>query len=181
MKDITKRKIILLLSAGFGLAFARTPKQYFKVIDSTNKAFMDVKKKDLVRLVKEFRHERLVEFRENQDGTIKIVLTENGKRKALIYDIDNLQINKPKKWDKKWRMVIFDIPDKKKKAREALRYKLKELGFYQFQKSVFVLPYECENEINFISEVFEVGKHIRIVTAEKITNEAELKLQFELF
>ena len=56
--------------------------------------------------------------------------------------------------DGEWRIVIFDIPEKFKKAREALRMKLKELGFLELQKSVFIFPYECEDEINFIVEVF---------------------------
>jgi phenylacetic acid degradation operon negative regulatory protein len=43
-------------------------------------------------------------------------------------------------WDRKWRVVIFDIPEIDKKAREHLRQKLVSLGFGKLQKSVYVSP-----------------------------------------
>ena len=60
-------------------------------------------------------------------------------------------------WDKKWRLVIFDIPEKKKPAREALREKLKDLGFAKLQDSVWVTPFPCENEIKLIKLVFNLS------------------------
>ena len=50
----------------------------------------------------------------------------------------------------------FDIPEKLKRAREVLRDKLKDIGFIELQKSVFAHPFECEDEINFIVEVFQI-------------------------
>lgn len=86
-------------------------------------------------------------------------------------------------WDKKWRILIFDIPTKPKiynQAREALRRKIKGLGFYQMQKSVWVYPYECEDEILFIAELFQVQKHIEIITAEKLLHAEAIKRKFGL-
>lgn len=80
-----------------------------------------------------------------------------------------------------WRIVIFDIPDRFKKAREALRKKLKDLGFIKLQESVFVLPYECENEINFIIEVFLIRSFVRFIRVKSFTNEEQVRLGFELF
>ncbi len=180
MRTSTKKKILLLLSAGLALSLTRSPQKYYKIIKTTHNAFKDLDRKYLIRLIKEFKYERLVDFKENRDGTIKIVLTEDGTKKVLKYNIDEIKIKLPKQWDKKWRLVIFDIPDKKKQRRELLRSKLKELGFMLYQKSVFVLPYECENEINFVTEFFQLRPYVRLVTATKITNEAELKLKFEL-
>jgi len=77
--------------------------------------------------------------------------------------------------------VIFDIPDRFKKAREALRKKLKDLGFIKLQESVFVLPYECENEINFIIEVFLIRSFVRFIRVKSFTNEEQVRLGFELF
>ena len=54
-------------------------------------------------------------------------------------------------------MIIFDIPEKKKSAREALRDKLKDLGFAKLQDSVWITPFPCENEINFIKLVFDLS------------------------
>jgi DNA-binding transcriptional regulator PaaX len=79
--------------------------------------------------------------------------------------------------------LIFDIPTKPKiynQAREALRNKIKKLGFYQMQKSVWAYPYECEDEILFVAEIFQVQRHIEIITADKVMHENILKRKFGL-
>jgi CRISPR-associated endonuclease Cas2 len=78
-------------------------------------------------------------------------------------------------------MVIFDIPEKKKRAREALRNKLKDLGFKELQKSVFIHPYECEDEIDFITKVFEIRPYIRFARLDMFTNEEQFKIKFKLY
>lgn len=142
--------------------------------------FKKIDRRVLQRIVREFYRDRLVDFKEDGDGGVQIILTEQGIKKALRYNIDTISIREPKKWDGKWRLVVFDIPEKMKKAREALRDKLRKLGFYQLQKSVFVFPFACHDEINFIVEFFELRPHVRIMTVLDVTNEAELKLHFEL-
>lgn len=178
-RDIAK-KVLLLLAAGVALSLNRSPRGYFKILHGVQQAWHDIEKQKLLRLAREFRHGRLVAFKENYDNTVNITLTEDGEKKALRYKIDELRITPPNTWDRKWRLVTFDIPDKKKNAREAMRQKLKELGFYRLQKSVFIYPYECTNEINFINEVFEIRPYVTLVEATKITNEAALKLKFKL-
>ncbi|MEK9182320.1 MAG: hypothetical protein AAB781_01875, partial [Patescibacteria group bacterium] len=64
--------------------------------------------------------------------------------------------------------------------REALRMKLKELGFLELQKSVFIFPYECEDEINFIVEVFLIRPFVRFVQAKSFTNEEQLRIKFDI-
>jgi len=77
-----------------------------------------------------------------------------------------MEIKKTSQWDRKWRIVFFDIPEKHRRARDALREKLKEIGFREFQQSVFIQPYPCTDEINFL--------------VDKITNEPELLIRFKL-
>lgn len=180
MKATTRKKLLLLLASGIGLSLARTPKQYLRVIKETHKTFKEIDKRSLLRSVNKFKFERIVSFKEAPDNTVSIILTEAGKKKALKYKLDDLKINNPRKWDKKWRLVIFDIPEKKKNAREALRSMLKRLGLYQLQRSCFVYPHNCEDEINFVIEMFEIRTYVSIIEATKITNEASLKLKFEL-
>ena len=108
-------------------------------------------------------------------------MTKEGENKALRFKIDEMEIKKPPKWDGEWRIVIFDIPDRFKKAREALRNKLKDLGFLKLQESVFVFPYECEDEINFITEVFLVRPFVRFMRVKSFTNEEQIRVNFGLF
>ncbi|MEK7589761.1 MAG: CRISPR-associated endonuclease Cas2 [Patescibacteria group bacterium] len=181
MKRDTKQKILLFLSAGISLSLARTPRNYFKILRDIPKEWKKIKRDRLYRVVKEFYQERLIDYKENKDGLIKIVLTKEGEKKALRFKIDEIEIKKPAKWDKEWRVVIFDIPDRFKKAREALRKKLKDLGFMKLQESVFVFPYECEDEINFIVEVFLIRPFVRFMRVKSFTNEEQTRLNFGLF
>lgn len=176
----TKQKILLLLLAGIALGFSRSPRNYFKILESVSQDWRKINREKLYRAMREFYKERMVDYKEKSDGTVEIVLTENGRKKALQFKIDEMKIKKPKRWDKIWRIVIFDIPERRKAAREALRKKLKELGFQELQKSVFIHSYECEDEINFIIEVFDLRSYVRFLRVNSITNEAQLKIRFNL-
>ena len=116
----------------------------------------------------------------NKDGTISIILSEKGKKAAKIYSIDNLKIDKPKKWDGNWRMVIFDIPERIKKVREALRMHLRNLGFYELQKSVFIYPLPCAEEINQIIDFYDISEYVRILMVHSLDNEDELRNEFKI-
>lgn len=176
-----KQKILLLLLSGVALGLSRSPKGYFKILKSIPDDLLQIKTERLYRIVREFYNDRLVDYKEDEYGFVKIILTKEGQTKALKFKIDDMKIKKPPKWDREWRIVIFDIPEKLKKAREALRLKLKELGFQELQKSVFILPYECENEINFIMEIFKIRPFVRFVRVKSFTNEEQIKIKFGLF
>lgn len=110
---------------------------------------------------------------EERGHQVYISLTKEGRRKAGRFQIDSLKINKSKKWDGKWRVVIFDIAQLKKMQRNALREKLKELGFRQLQKSVLVCPHECKDEIELLREFFALSKNeMRLIIAESIEEDS---------
>ena len=96
-------------------------------------------------------------------------------------ELSKLKITKPARWDKKWRVVIFDIPDKSfKRGRDALRSKLKEWNFYQLQKSVWVCPWPCENEIRTVVDLYELTLYTNIIVAETIENDMHVRRHFDL-
>ena len=128
------------------------------------------------RAIYNLKNKRLVNFYEN--GVIEI--TEKGKKKVLQYNIEEMNIKLPTKWDGYWRIVIFDVPEKFKKARNALNGKIKDLGFFPLQKSVFVYPFECRNEIDFVSEFFNVGRFVHYIVAKELDSENFLKQHFGL-
>jgi len=140
-------------------------------------------KKRISDAIGNLKRQKLVEIIKDDNGKVSVRLTTNGKNRVKEFSIDTVFIKKPKKWDGKWRILIFDIPTKPKiynLAREALRNKIKDLEFFQMQKSVWVYPYECEDELLFIAEAFEVQKYIEILTVEKLLHEMELKRAFGL-
>ena len=109
-----------------------------------------------------------------------MVLSQKGKKRALTYQIDEIKIPKMKKWDGNWRIVLFDIPEKFKKSRDALSLTLKKMGFYKFQKSVFIHPFDCKYEIDFVVEFFSIQSYVRFIIAHHIDNELHLKRHFRL-
>lgn len=118
---------------------------------------------------------------EKSNHQIYISLTRKGKEKAGKYQIDDLFIKKQKKWDNKWRMIIFDIPENYKIKREAFRGKIKELGFYPLQKSVWIYPYPCQKELKLLQDFFNFPvKNFRLIEARDIGNDDFLRKYFNL-
>ncbi len=109
-----------------------------------------------------------------------MVLTEKGNKKALTYNLDKMEIKEPEHWDKKWRMVLFDVPEKTRWIRDAFRHHLNQLGFYEFQKSVFIHPFDCQNEIDYLIEFYNARKFTRFIIADSLDNELHLKSHFKL-
>lgn len=129
------------------------------------------------------KRNKLIKIVGVKGDNFKIELTNTGQKRVREFYFAKLAIQKPAKWDGKWRVFIFDIPTRPKiynQAREALRKKIKELGFYQMQKSVWVYPYECTDEILFVAELFYVQKYIEILTVEKLLHEDRIKKVFSL-
>lgn len=115
-----------------------------------------------------------------KDGAEVIEITEKGKVRSLRYDFDGMKIKVPKRFDGIWRIVMYDIQEHKKRSRDTLAGKLKDLGFYQYQKSIFILPFQCKDEIDFMREHFFLGDSIHYIEATHVDNEDELKKKFEL-
>ncbi len=176
----TTKKVLLILAGGLALGLTRSPGQYFRLVKRLGYEWQKINRKKLNESIKTLYQNKMVSAVKNKDGTINMVINDAGKRKTLIYNLDGIKINEPKIWDKLWRIIIFDIPEKHKPAREALRQKLRELGFHKLQKSIFVMPYECKNEIDFVIEVFQIRPWVRYIVAKHIDNELHLKKHFDL-
>jgi len=175
----TKQKILLTLLTGVALGFSYSPNMQYRIIKEMGREWKKINKEKLKRDIRDLYRSHLIEEKENSDGSLTYVLTKKGKLKALTYHFNEMKIKKPK-WDGKWRIVIFDIPEKLKLTREYLRQKLKDLGFWELQKSVFVIPYPCEEEIDFIIEYFNIRKYVRCGILETIDNDLHLRKIFKL-
>lgn len=84
-------------------------------------------------------------------------------------------------WDKRWRIVIFDIPSRMERQRHSFRNQLKRLGFKMIQRSIFVIPYPCEREIADICRKLSLFSYVDIILAESIlSRDEELRKVFSL-
>ena len=176
------QKILLLFLTGLTLSITVSYHQskYIRIIKAAAREWKEINRRALSRSIKRLYKSRLLDETENRDGSTTIQLTSAGRTKALTYNLDAIKIQDMKKWDKKWRVILFDIPEKHKKARDALTRLLKKIGCYQFQRSVFAHPYECRSEVEFITEFFRVSPYVRFMIVEHIDNELHLKKHFEL-
>jgi len=176
---LLSEKILLLLLSGVALSVCYTPRQYWKTIRLAGRAWKDIDKKEAQKVLNNYYKSKLTKKTKNKDGSTTITITDKGKLKALTYKFNEMQIDK-KEWDGKWRLVFFDVPERIRWGRDALRLKVKKLGFYEIQKSVFIFPYDCEDEINFIIEFFKIRKYARFGVLESIDDDKNLKEKFGL-
>lgn len=131
------------------------------------------------RAIQDLEKQKLINIYE-KDGEQIMEITERGEKRVLKYKFDELKITRPKKWDKCWRIVAFDIPEKHKRGRDALTRQLKEMELYPLQKSVFICPFECKDEIDFIGEIFNIRKFIHYFVAKEIDDEEYLKRYYNI-
>ena len=175
--EITKTILQLLATAGVISAALLFPG--LGVAWQKYKQLHRYDRRKVTQALKRLQRQKLVRVAERNDETV-IELSENGRKRVISYQIENLQIQKTENWDSLWRLVIFDIPDKKKLAREVFRRKLKQLGFYMLQESVFVTPYPCKEEINLLTINYQIRPYILYITAKSIQPEAKLRQHFNL-
>lgn len=131
-------------------------------------------------VIERFRQQRYVTIAEREDGNIVVKITKNGMTKALSYQLDSLKVKVPKRWDGKWRVVIFDVPERYRRVRDVFRMRLRQLGLLPLQESVFVSPYPCFEEIEFLRELYGIAFTVRYLLVEKIEDDASLRSHFDL-
>ncbi len=175
-----QRKVLLLLAGGLALGLSRSPNQYFRILKSLRGEWGSIERDSLRRAIRSLYQSKLIASKELPNGQVTLILTHAGKQRVLTYNIEELKIQKPNRWDKKWRIVIFDIPEGCKKTRDILRIRLKQIGMIELQKSVFIHPYPCDNEVNFLIEFYEVRNNVRLILAEALDNELHLRSEFNL-
>ena len=173
-----QQKILLLLEAGLALSLVYSPRRQFRIIRGIGKEWDEIEQRSLAMAIRRLYESEVLQEKHHADGTISLVLSKSGKRMTLRYNLDKMRIAHPRSWDKKWRIVLFDIPETQRKLRDAFRGHLKRLGFYEFQKSVFIHPYECNAELDFIIEYYNARKFIRYIVAEKIDNLIDVRRNF---
>lgn len=156
-KEITKKIIKGVAISGVICIASTSPYFVMDVLKNIRKfGFQKMPKKDRMTASSIFSYLKRNGYIkiEERNKQLFVSLTEEGKKRAKQYQVDDLEIAMPKKWDKKWRIILFDIPEKSRVKREVLRGKLIELGFSKLQKSAWVHPYPCHEELKLLQSFF---------------------------
>ena len=114
----------------------------------------------------------------NSEGFLS--LTEKGKKHLRKLELLDYQLEKPRHWDRKWRMLVFDIPEYRKVLRNKVRATLISIGFVHLQHSVWVYPYPCDDFVSLLKADFKIGKDILYVIVDSIEGDKELRRSFGL-
>lgn len=108
-------------------------------------------------------------------------LSPKGEKAAKKLEAaEHIKIKKPNRWDGRWRIVIFDIWERRRGMRDKLRIMLQKAGFYKVQNSVWVHPYDCENLIVFLRADMRLGEGILYIIADGIENDYKIRQHFDL-
>lgn len=115
-----------------------------------------------------------------QNGQLYVFLTAKGEAEANKLRLNDLEIRRPRLWDGKWRLVIFEIPNNRAK-RQALANRLKSLGFHYLQRGVWLLPFPCAREVRALREFFSLGQNdLRLFEAENLEDDKFFREHFRL-
>lgn len=121
----------------------------------------------------------LMEEKDARDNTC-LSLSERGREVLIRYGLKELQIPVPDRWDGKWRVLIFDIAEYQRQARNELRSWLEHLDFRKVQKSVWIHPYECMEIVNLLRTQFGFEADVLYMVVDFIENDKWLRREFGL-
>lgn len=182
-KNLTKDTLLKIAAIGLVTVAAATSPF---VLHALVKYYFKEKSREMARKrarkLAELRKRKLIEFKEMADGSTRIILSHLGKKVVRRYKLEEMKLAIPKKWDKQWRIIMYDIPHRQRKASDAFRRKIKEMGLYQLQKSVWVSPYDCLPEIEFLCTVFDIdlNRNIYYFKVPSVPKETEIRKFYNL-
>ena len=116
-----------------------------------------------------------------KDGKKFLRITEKGRQEfAFEQSKIELTTRKKKRWDGRWRMVVFDVPERRRHLRWRLRSIMGEIGFVRLQDSVWVYPYDCEDFMALLKVELKIGKDVLYAIADSIEYDTPLRKHFNL-
>ena len=178
--DPTVRKLIVYLAGGFALTLSRNPDRYFRILKAIKNELKSIDVDSFHRSIKKAYRKGFVNYRKNKEDYYDLFLSKSGEKEIVFFEIEEMVIKKPICWDGLWRLVIFDIPESKKKGRDALSSKLKKLSFLSIQKSVLIYPYPCWDEVETLINFFDLHGYVRKMIVKDIDDVFDLKKHFRL-
>lgn len=146
--------------------------------EQSQKIWKRFNSKVLKRNLKRLYDGKMVEIGE-KDGQPILKLTQKGRSKYLKFKLEEISL-KGGKWDGRWRIVIYDINKLKRTKQESFRRILRQMNFWPLQKSVYLTPYSCQEEIEYLREYFGLGEEVLLLEISKLENEQLYKEYFGL-
>ena len=139
--------------------------------------------KHLDRKQREREAQRIIRYMKYQgllvgDYEFGLQISKKGKKRLEELDFDSLKIPTPTRWDHLWRLVFYDIPEHHKLGRDTLTAKLRELGFFQLQRSVWIHPFPCREVIEKVTSAYMLEPYVSYIETRHLDNQAVLIKRF---
>lgn len=168
LKEVGAITIDAFFNPKYAKKYGYTPTNFSKGSSACRSAFTRLQSKNLIK----------------QKGDLYYLTTEGQKEAFLCFvksgKFSQFLKNENKKWDGKWRIMFFDIPEKKRGKRDELRVMLKAVGFKEFQKSAWVYPYKVPNFLKELLFEENIKPYTRLITTTSIEYDKDLKRMFDL-
>lgn len=163
------------------LSVALITPNLLKVVDPAARKFLKsldirAREREIQRCIDYALREKLIteEYRHGLN------VSKKGQKRLQKREYETLSIQAPKSWDKCWRLVFFDIPATHNKNRAQFTIKLRRLGFQPLQQSIWVIPYACKPEVQFVTETLQITKYVTYIKTSHIDHEDKLVSRFSL-
>lgn len=175
-----QQKLLLLLAGGISLAFETSSVRYYRKLRLMWMGWKEIDQRSFNRSTRRLVEQKLLEEKRLADGSYKLVLTKEGIRQATRLNLfgQSIKFNNQRKWDGKWRIIMFDIPEENRSFRDILREHLRDLKFYKLQHSVFLSPYPYEKSLVELVALYGAESFVRIMTVVWIDNDEKLRRYF---
>ena len=110
-----------------------------------------------------------------------LLLTSRGEAVLDKYRLEENSLQKRnKKWDGKWRVVVFDIKERFRNIRNKVRSELQSFGFRKLQHSVWITPYDCDDLIALLKIDMRIAEDVEYMLVETLESEERFKIMFNL-
>lgn len=172
--------LLSLIALGGIITVATVAPNVFGAVGKSMKRTTFINKHDFYKNKDYLTKRGLLKIKKQGNDMYTLSLTPRGATVFLKKTYRMLSIPKQNMWDRKWRIVLFDIPEKHKSEREALRKKLRLLGFYQLQRSAFVYPHPCFEEIKCIVSLLSIAQYVKFIETSSLVDDHDIKESFRL-
>jgi len=85
-----------------------------------------------------------------------------------------------KKWDGLWRIIAFDIDEKRRKTRDLFRQKLRDLGCMPIQKSVWITPRDISADLEELLSLLDLENNVDYFISKAVTNDEKFRGMFKI-
>jgi hypothetical protein len=132
----------------------------------------------LKQVLKRMHTSKYIEVIEKDDVPI-VRISEKGKQRLLQYDVESFSLDKSS-WDGKWRLIVYDVVSAKRQNSEQFRRAINKLNLLKLQKSVYLTPFRCEEQIEYLRALYDIGNEVLILKVGSIENESAYRRYFGL-